>query len=238
MLKTVYIVPDCPRCGSKVTGRFIHTNKISRVEQIKALERGELIRPLVLYDPYNISNAFCECCGHEWNADIETKKLSEDEIAAIAKEKCITEEAFHKVYGIHNPSSDMKERKKAAKLRAKNKAKNTRKTLFNIARQLFFSGTENVIKDIMPKGTVSSYIPKEKSPYQLEKEAEKREKISRIKQQETKIQLAYDDEYVRHIADGSVQTSKSAIHHSSAKRSVKKPKRNWKKYEYYETGDI
>ena len=73
-----YFVPQCPVCEGWHTGRYVG-RMFSDTEYMerKSLENGELIR-IVSREP--IRNCFCEDCGFEWGAHIETKWLTEDEL--------------------------------------------------------------------------------------------------------------------------------------------------------------
>lgn len=73
-----YYVPPCPLCGSMHTGRYVRKAFIDETYMDrKSLENGEIIRQ-VPREP--IKNCFCEDCGYEWGAHIETKFLTADEV--------------------------------------------------------------------------------------------------------------------------------------------------------------
>ena len=61
-----YKVPECPECGSNITGRYVKRprSKWDASYVIReSLKNGELVR---LVDSVPIENAYCEECGHEW----------------------------------------------------------------------------------------------------------------------------------------------------------------------------
>ena len=77
-------VPPCPRCESKKTGRFIYVaNTRNGVEKIigDCMARGELVRVIPGLETTQYENAYCENCGVEWHANIETFWLPKEAIA-------------------------------------------------------------------------------------------------------------------------------------------------------------
>lgn len=81
-----YYVPPCPKCGSRITGRYVkqpHNQGDAEYMQRESLKHGELIR-FVPSEP--IKNCYCEECGHEWGHTVRsyfiTKERMEEEIEA------------------------------------------------------------------------------------------------------------------------------------------------------------
>lgn len=75
-----YYVPECPLCMSGMTGRIVKNHRHNDIEYVitESLKHGELVKPLPEI-PKN-KNAFCLRCGHEWNADIEFRLISINEM--------------------------------------------------------------------------------------------------------------------------------------------------------------
>lgn len=65
-----YYVPECPKCGSHMTGRYVRrpiTKRDIWYVQSESLKHGELVR---MVDKVPIENAYCEECGAQWPAHI------------------------------------------------------------------------------------------------------------------------------------------------------------------------
>lgn len=77
--KPYYYVPECPNCGSCITGKFVKMRGARDTDWMinEALRNGELIAPVpeVLED-----TAYCVVCDHTWKADIPCLMLTQGEI--------------------------------------------------------------------------------------------------------------------------------------------------------------
>jgi hypothetical protein len=122
-------VPPCPRCGSKKTGRFLYVSSIQGgTEKIvsNCMARGELVSIMPGLDATKYENAYCEDCGIEWHANIETLWLNQEQ---ILKERCdrgITKERYKNVKEIKMTAKQkLKEerKKRKAELKANKKKK-------------------------------------------------------------------------------------------------------------------
>ena len=77
-----YMVPPCPECGSRRTGRFIR-QPFRQLDQEyvmqESLKNGEIV---LLKIEVPEKNAFCTDCGYTWKADISLLRISSDEMEA------------------------------------------------------------------------------------------------------------------------------------------------------------
>lgn len=74
-----YRVPRCPRCGSRLTGRYLKYHSIDNDDYISktSLKNGEFIRFVPEVDPDH--NLFCSECGFSWSEyiSVQWKKLKD-----------------------------------------------------------------------------------------------------------------------------------------------------------------
>ena len=95
-LRTYYYIPPCPKCGSRVTGRYrAKTIDYDDVE-LDSLKHGEIVRPASA-EP--IKNAFCCDCGYTWGCTASLKLWSVDRIQE-EKEARGTDEAYRELLEI------------------------------------------------------------------------------------------------------------------------------------------
>ena len=88
-MKTYYYVPPCPKCGSKMTGRFVFPVLMQKQQMLlDAYANGELV---AFYDRLKNENAFCAACGYEWNAKIETTRLTDAQIQQEKQDRHVDE---------------------------------------------------------------------------------------------------------------------------------------------------
>ena len=111
------IVPDCPRCGSKLTGRYelVYQNDIKKILRMEKLAKlkGERIRVIVDYKmPY--ANCFCDECDTEWHGVVKKQLVDKDDWYA---EHDYTEEILDFEEELYNKkvSKGMRRLKKIAK---------------------------------------------------------------------------------------------------------------------------
>ena len=77
--KPYYYVPKCPKCGSRVTGRFVRARNDNDAEWLidESLRNGEIVSPM----PKVLSeNCFCCECNATFKADTELRWLNLDEL--------------------------------------------------------------------------------------------------------------------------------------------------------------
>ena len=78
-IRPYYYVGQCTKCGSEVTGRYVRTHRTTENEWMidEALKNGELVRPIteILGD-----NCFCLECGEDFNAPVEFRLISTNEL--------------------------------------------------------------------------------------------------------------------------------------------------------------
>lgn len=79
-----YYVPECPICGSRMTGRYMrYLGDTSSEWQVnEALRNGELV-DIVNEVPWK--NCFCCQCDYEWHEDIKMKMKTLKEIGEEKK---------------------------------------------------------------------------------------------------------------------------------------------------------
>lgn len=89
-------VPECPECGSPITGRYVKAPQAEADKDYmerETLKYGEIVRFIPKIPEKNL---FCVECGHKWHGNVETRRYSrkqiEDEI-----EKRGTYEAYLEV---------------------------------------------------------------------------------------------------------------------------------------------
>lgn len=73
-----YYVPPCPKCGSRITGRYVkQPRKQDDAEymQRESLKHGELIR-FVPSEP--TKNCYCEECEYEWGHKVQMYLISKE----------------------------------------------------------------------------------------------------------------------------------------------------------------
>ena len=122
-------VPPCPRCESKKTGRFIYVaNTRNGVEKIigDCMARGELVRVIPGLETTQYENAYCENCGIEWHANIETFWLPKEAIAKERFDRGITKEKYKNIKEIKSTAkARLKEdrKKRKAEIKANKKKK-------------------------------------------------------------------------------------------------------------------
>lgn len=124
--KTQYYVPPCPKCQSTLTGRFLYLTSINGVEKIvsQRLAHGELVRVIPGMCESSYENAFCEECGCEWHANIEVRRLTDEEMARARVEKGITKEKYISVKDIKkNTKKELKQKRKQRKKELREKRK-------------------------------------------------------------------------------------------------------------------
>ena len=123
-------VPPCPKCGSKKTGRFLYvSNTSSGVEKIigGCMAKGELVQLISGLDATKYENAYCDNCGCEWHANIETFWLSHDKIAKERYERGITKEKYKNIKEIKSTTkARLKEERKKRKEEKKKEKKKKR----------------------------------------------------------------------------------------------------------------
>lgn len=75
-----YYVPQCPVCGSRITGRLVKDHRNTDIEWViqTALKHGELVRPMPELPPY--ADAFCAVCQNEWFAGVHLHWMTAEEI--------------------------------------------------------------------------------------------------------------------------------------------------------------
>lgn len=79
--KKYYYVQKCPKCSSRVTGRYLPRPRYETDAiylERNSLIHGELIQ-LVDYDIFN--NCYCEDCGYEWRYDVIGRLISPERFA-------------------------------------------------------------------------------------------------------------------------------------------------------------
>lgn len=130
-----HYVPQCPRCKSYHTGRYVFvmkdnfdTNKII----YKALKHGELIRIVGGFRDLDSNNAYCEECGAEWYQNIQTMFLSDEQIQNQIKLRGITKE---QIYNMKNHKAIYKKQKKQEKKEEKKIKRQEKKKLRENARK-------------------------------------------------------------------------------------------------------
>ena len=76
-----YYVPQCPRCRSFVTGRYIKEHRVTEKNWIEGdtLRKGEIVQFRNMNDD---KNCFCAECGYEWAGQIEFKMLNAKQVNA------------------------------------------------------------------------------------------------------------------------------------------------------------
>lgn len=74
-----YYVPNCPQCGSRMTGRFMKLPSAYEADWIinESLRNGELV---CLVPEVLNHNAYCVECDHTWYADIKVLFLRPEQI--------------------------------------------------------------------------------------------------------------------------------------------------------------
>jgi hypothetical protein len=126
-------VPPCPKCGSKKTGRFLYvSNTRSGVEKVigDCMAKGELVQLVPSLETVKYENAYCEDCGCEWHANIETFWLSKENIAKERYERGITKEKYKNIKEIKSTTRQrLKEERKKRKAEKKKQKEKTRKIL-------------------------------------------------------------------------------------------------------------
>ena len=84
------IIPNCPRCNSNITGRYLENITGQSVKnEIEYLKKGEYVK-ISYYN--NGQNLFCLDCGFEWNGKIEKKWLTKKELDILKETLEITPE--------------------------------------------------------------------------------------------------------------------------------------------------
>lgn len=85
-------IPNCPRCNSFKTGRFIPYSGRDKNKLISNhLRKGEIVFPVdTLVVPR--LNLYCEDCGLEWAGDLTKIKINKQELETICEEKEIHDE--------------------------------------------------------------------------------------------------------------------------------------------------
>ena len=84
--KPYYYIPPCPRCGSRMTGRYVVGNNTYDYEWMinESLRNGELIS-ITDFEPEN--NAYCADCDYEWESPVQLKMLSIEQINEEKRER-------------------------------------------------------------------------------------------------------------------------------------------------------
>lgn len=104
-----YRVPPCPRCGSRLTGRYLKYHSIDNDDYISktSLKNGELIRFVPEVDEDH--NLFCSECGFTWSEYLSVQWKS---IKDIKEERRVygTEQALNDI--ISEEKSKEKEQKR------------------------------------------------------------------------------------------------------------------------------
>ena len=77
--KPYYYVPPCPRCESRMTGRFVQAHKAADTEWVinESLKNGELVEAVPEVGKFN---CFCAKCGYKWDDIVSLKFMSLEEI--------------------------------------------------------------------------------------------------------------------------------------------------------------
>lgn len=73
-------VPPCPKCKSRITGRYVRMPALvsdRQYQERESLKGGEIVR-FISKVPYK--NCFCVDCSHEWHELVDTKWMSKAEI--------------------------------------------------------------------------------------------------------------------------------------------------------------
>lgn len=86
-------VPECPACGSLMTGRFITMRKTYDYDWMidDSLKRGEIIDFVTEVDPENRLFCLNPDCGYTWTQPVEERWLNLDEIEEEKRERCTRE---------------------------------------------------------------------------------------------------------------------------------------------------
>ena len=120
-------VPPCPKCQSKKTGRFLYVASTqSGVEKVigNCMAKGELVQLVPGLETVKYENAYCEECGCEWHANIQTCWLSKEDIAKERYNRGITKEKYKNIKEIKSTTKARlrEERKKRKAEKKKEKA--------------------------------------------------------------------------------------------------------------------
>lgn len=124
--KMYHYVPSCPKCGSEKTGRYIYIMHTRNIEKIIAshLLKGEIVKPIAGVGEPSYENVFCEECGCEWRAVIDTLWLNEEQIKKEKSKRGITNQRYKDIANIKkNTKHKLKEERKKRKREAKEKRK-------------------------------------------------------------------------------------------------------------------
>lgn len=105
--KPYYYISPCPKCQSKMTGRYIqeHMEYDTQWAIDESLKNGEIVSA-VPEIPYK--NAFCLNCNYEWEEEARLKLLSLKEINEERIARCTNE--LYKA--IHPPKESAEETEK------------------------------------------------------------------------------------------------------------------------------
>lgn len=76
-----YQIPQCPRCQSWKTGRYIKSFvKLSDKEIAIYFKKGERVRPAIDYFTDNLTHMYCEDCNAKWEGYVYPINLSYEEL--------------------------------------------------------------------------------------------------------------------------------------------------------------
>ncbi len=103
-------VPNCPVCGSYKTAKIIKSYSLYENDWAmkEALKNGELLA--FMEEVPSNANAFCFDCNNKWDAVIETKLLTGDEIEEQKALRGTTD-----LYNAHASNLKIKEKEKEDK---------------------------------------------------------------------------------------------------------------------------
>lgn len=136
--KKYHFVPQCPRCGSWKTGRYIYVqNTRDCIEKMVAehYEKGEITRIRMGFYSSDVPNIFCENCGVEWRGKIDELPLTKDRIKEERIRREITTEKYNNMLNhkeiIKNQRLAEKKQRKQEKKMMKQELKRKKKKLKN-----------------------------------------------------------------------------------------------------------
>lgn len=90
-----YYVPPCPKCGSRMTGRFVKEHGDADTEFIvrESLKHGELVSPAAEIPDKNL---FCAECGYTWEGQVHMRFITfaqmQEEIEARGTKEILEQE--------------------------------------------------------------------------------------------------------------------------------------------------
>lgn len=100
-------IPQCPKCQSWRTGRYINSFSLSNREIAYFYRKGELVKPSFVISHDKITKMYCEDCGAEWEGYIEPVNLTYEEIEKEKEKRKINYDTvrFVKKYKSKNKKS-------------------------------------------------------------------------------------------------------------------------------------